>query len=142
MYSFFPFAWRCAFLVAGSVLMLCLASLRAADDADPPGAYKAPAPDPSPVETLMLEYINRCRANPAEDGVRCAADKSVPSDVDLKMFLREMSAARSAPPLVFDLNLLKAARWHSHYQILHGQGHNETAGMEGFTGETPSDRAE
>src|SRR5262249_1897578 len=36
--------------------------------------------------------------------------------------------------------LLKAARWHSHYQILHGQGHGETPGKEGFTGEDPDAR--
>lgn len=105
---------------------------------DPPGAYQAPAPDPSPVETLMLEYINRCRANPAEDGVRCSAS-SFP-DVDMKMFLQEMSAEHPAPPLVFDLRILKAARWHCHYQIVNGQGHAEEEGKEGFTGVSPSDR--
>jgi hypothetical protein len=116
------------------------AALPGAEEADPPGAYKAPSPEPSPVETVMLEYINRCRANPAEDGARCAADKSVPPSVDLKMFAQEMFEAKSAPPLVFDLKLLKAARWHSHYQILHGQGHDEIAGREGFTGQTPGAR--
>src|SRR6185436_10265702 len=105
-----------AMVVAGSLLISSPAVL-AAEETDPPGAYKAPSPDPSPVETLMLEYINRCRANPAEDGPRCAADKAVPSSVDLKMFVREMAEGKSAPPVVFDLKLLKAARWHCHYQI-------------------------
>ena len=107
---------------------------------DPPGAYRAPAPDPSPVETLMLEYINRCRANPGEDGLRCAASDDVPDSVNLEMFKSEMFKGQPAPPLVFHLSLLKASRWHSHYQIHNGQGHSETAGLKGFTGATPSDR--
>jgi hypothetical protein len=123
------------------VAVMFIGQARAADvTADPPGAYRAPAPDPSPVETLMLEYINRCRANPAADGLRCAQDKAVPSTVDLAMFKQEMAEAKSAPPLVFDLRLLKAARWHCDYQIHNGQGHVETKGQRGFTGETPSDR--
>jgi hypothetical protein len=121
----------------GAALLLSLFA-RAADE--PPGAYKAPAPDPSPIETLMLEYINRCRANPAEDGARCALDKAVPSSVDLNMLVRELAEGKSAPPVVFDLRLLKAARWHCYYQILHGQRHDEVPGNERFTGENPSAR--
>ena len=39
---------------------------------DPPGAYKADSPEPTALETLTLEYLNRCRSDPAEDGLRCA----------------------------------------------------------------------
>jgi hypothetical protein len=106
---------------------------------DPPGAYKADSPDPTAAETLVLEYVNRCRANPAEDAVRCIENPGttfpymIPAYVDRKMFQREMSEFKPVPPLVFNLALLKAARWHSYYQVLHGMTHYEEAGKQGFT---------
>jgi uncharacterized protein YkwD len=114
------------------------AALRAADD--PPGAYKAESPEPTAAETLILEYVNRCRLNPAEDALRCAQTAGVPGNVDYNMFKQEMLDAKPAPPLVFDLALLKAARWHSYYQIINGQKHEEEAGKQGFTGATPGER--
>ena len=83
------------------------AVVRGADD--PPGAYQAESPEPTAAETLILEYINRCRANPAEDALRCLETVGVPRSVDRNMFKEEMLAAKPAPPLVFDLALLKAA---------------------------------
>jgi hypothetical protein len=37
--------------------------------------------------------------------------------------------------------MIKAARWHSYYQIINGQEHAEAEGKEGFTGVGPMDRA-
>ena len=76
---------------------------------DPPGAYKAASPEPSAAETLILEYVNRCRLNPAEDALGCVQTEGVPRTVDSDMFKQEMLEAKPAPPLVFDLALLKAA---------------------------------
>jgi hypothetical protein len=113
-------------------------SVRGADD--PPGAYKAESPEPSPAETLILEYVNRCRLDPAEDAIRCLQTAGVPNTVDFNMFKQEMLDAKPAPPLVFDLTLLKAARWHSYYQILNGQTHDEEQGKKGYTGQSLSER--
>ena len=38
------------------------------------------------LETLTFEYINRCRSDPAEDGLRCPQTPGIPASVDLKMF--------------------------------------------------------
>ena len=108
---------------------------------DPPGAYKAESPEPTPAETLILEYINRCRSNPAEDALRCVQTPGVPGTVDYNLFKQEMFEAKPAPPLVFDLSLIKAARWHSYYQIINGQEHVEEEGKQGYTGKTPLPRA-
>ncbi len=106
---------------------------------DPPGAYKAESPEPTLAETLILEYINRCRLDPGEDGLRCLQTSGVPSNVDRNMFQQEMLEAKPAPPLVFDLALTKAARWHSYYQILNTMTHVEEEGKPGFTAkELPS----
>ena len=56
------------------------------------------------------------------------------------MFKQEMLAAKPAPPLVFDLALLKAARWHSNYQILNSMTHDEEEGKPGFSGKEPTSR--
>ena len=107
---------------------------------DPPGAFKADSPEPSPTETLILEYVNRCRLNPAEDALRCVQTAGVPGSVDSGMFKKEMLAAKPAPPLVFNLTLLKAARWHSYYQVLNNMTHEEEEGKEGYTGRSLSSR--
>lgn len=107
--------------------------------------YQAPSPEPTPEETLILEFINRCRADPKADADRIAPAGSAPrlpsaTTIDFAMFRSEMAAIRPAPPLVFDLRLLEAARKHSHYMILHGLGHDEKPGLPGFTGTDPSAR--
>ena len=107
---------------------------------NPPGAYKASSPEPTPAETLILEYVNRCRLNPAEDAIRCLQTPQVPLTVDANMFKQEMLDAKPAPPLVFDLALIKAARWHSYYQIFNGQTHSEEQGKQGYTGQSLSER--
>lgn len=130
---------RLVVYLAIAILPSATSSL-AADNGGASGGYQAPSPEPTPWETLILEYINRCRANPAADAELCITSKRVPGSVDVDMFRREMYAEQPAPPMVFDLSLLKAARAHSYYQIVNDQTHTETEGKPGFTGVTPSDR--
>ncbi len=123
------------------VFFSCTAFLSAAD-----GVYQAPSPEPTPEEVAILQLINRCRADPPGEGLRIApldgaAKLAFSGSVDFKMFRDEMSQIAPAPPLVFDLRLLDAARKHAHYMILHGLGHDETPGKAGFTGTGPSERA-
>jgi hypothetical protein len=108
--------------------------------------YQAPSPEPTTEETLILEFINRCRADPTADADRIAPAGSAPrlpsaTTIDFAMFRSEMAAIKPAPPLIFDLRLLDAARKHSHYMILHGLGHDEKPGEPGFSGADPSARA-
>jgi hypothetical protein len=51
-----------------------------------------------------------------------------------------MKALKPKPPLVFNLELLLAARRHSHYQILNGMTHVEEAGKPGFVAAGFGDR--
>ena len=104
------------------------------------GIYVADDPEPTPEETLILEYINRARANPPAEGARIVPPGKKIAGVDVKMFRQEMDRIRPSPPLVFNLDLLKAARRHAYYQILNGQGHDETPGKKGFTGKNPGER--
>ena len=108
--------------------------------------YQAPDPEPTPEETLALEHMNAMRANPAPFAERIAAYAKTDSTgqwnlVDWKMFMDEIRALKPAPPLVFNLDLLDAARKHSHYITLNDQlGHDETPSKPGFTGARPADR--
>lgn len=107
--------------------------------------YRAPDPTPTPEEVLLLELINRFRANPSAEADFIApksgeAPVRIPPDVDLEMFRRETKALRPSPPLVFNLRVLDAARKHSFYMIKNGMTHNEQQGREGFTGVGPQDR--
>ncbi len=110
------------------------------------GVYLAPSPEPTPEETLILELINRCRADPKGDGERIApagAEPRLPSatTIDFPMFRAEMAAIAASAPLVFDLRLVEAARKHSHYMILHGLGHDEDPAKPGYSGRDGSARA-
>lgn len=102
--------------------------------------FGAVSAEPTPEETLCLEYINRCRADPMADSLRIAPTGRKSKLFDTAMFGREMIAMDPAPPLVFDLLLIKSARLHSQYQIRNGQGHIEEPGKPGFTGKSPWDR--
>ena len=106
----------------------------AARGADPPGAYKADSPEPTPLETLMLEYINRCRANPAEDAVALLPRARGCPPAWTSTCSSGRCVAKPAPPLVFDLALLKAARWHSYYQVCNEAGARGGAGEAGVHG--------
>ena len=119
-------------LLAVCCLGLVLAAAPAVAE-DPPGAYVAPSPEPTPAETLMLEYINRARANPHGEIERCLDWDRVPDDVDREMFATEMQGFPASPPIFFDLDLLKAARWHSYYMGFNEMDHDEIEGATGFT---------
>ncbi len=106
--------------------------------------YEAPSPEPTPDEVLILEYMNRFRSDPAADAARIAPPggtaEGVYGDVDLDMFRREMQALKPSPPLVFNLQLLDAARKHSFYMVHNGLGHVEEAGKTGFVAANFGDR--
>jgi hypothetical protein len=120
-------------VVIGSV------SLAAAED-----VYKAPSPEPTPEEVLILELMNRFRANPQAEMEWIAPKDGKPrlawGNVDWDMFRKEMAALKAAPPVVLNLQLLDAARKHSHYMVLNEMTHVEDAGKRGFTGASFGDR--
>jgi hypothetical protein len=124
-----------------SACFLLTLSLAAADN-----VYQAPSPEPTAEETLILEFINRCRADPKADADRIApagSEPRLPSStvIDFAMFRAEMATIKPGPPLVFDLRLLDAARKHSHYMTMHGLTHDEDPAKPGFTGRSFSERA-
>jgi len=103
--------------------------------------YQAASPEPTPEETLMVEYMNRFRANPKAEAERIAPPGTKGRrGVDLDMFRKETSALKKAPPVVINLRLLDAARRHSHYMILNGMTHEQSPGKPGFTGRSFSER--
>ena len=102
--------------------------------------YEAPHREPTAEETLILELMNRFRADPSAEADLIAPPDRKDLGVDWKMFRDEMKALKPKPPLVFNLELLDAARKHSYYMSLHGLGHDEVPGRPGFTGASPADR--
>jgi hypothetical protein len=114
-------------------LAACAPALAAQDGK---GVTQAADREPTPAEVQILEYMNRFRANPQ------AEFDLIPrkENVDWKMFRDEMMALTPAPPLVFNLELLDAARKHSHYMNLNGQFHDEDPAKAGFTGASGGDR--
>ncbi len=104
--------------------------------------YNAPSPEPTPAEVEILLLMNRFRADPHGEADRVLAlrDEMYHPDVDWDMFKREMLELQPAPPLVFDLAALDAARKHSWYMIHNGLGHGEAADKEGYTGASFADR--
>jgi hypothetical protein len=129
--------------------LACLTAALCAGEAPPAVAgnnvYQAPSPEPTVEETVILELINRCRADPIGESLRMAPPGTEPrfpakDPIDFAMFRAEMAQISPAPPLVFNLQLLDAARKHAHYMILHTLGHDETPGEPGFTGASPFDR--
>ena len=102
--------------------------------------YEAPSREPTPEETLILEYMNRFRSDPrGEAGIILGAVKKG-NGVDWKMFEKEMKQLKPSPALVFSLELLDSARNHSWCMIHNGLGHEEVPGRKGFTGRSPGDR--
>jgi hypothetical protein len=104
--------------------------------------YQAASPEPTPEETLMVEFLNRFRADPKAEAERIAppGKEGGRGGVDWEMFRKETSALPSAPPVVINLELLDATRRHSHYQILNGMTHEQEAGKAGFTGKSFGER--
>ncbi len=119
--------------------LLLINALALADDA----VYQAPSPEPTPAETLIVELLNRFRADPAAEAKLIVATFGKGDKVfgaEAKMFLDECSALKAMPPVVLNLQLLDAARKHSYYMIHNGLGHSEEAGKLGFTGVGPTER--
>jgi hypothetical protein len=104
------------------------------------GPYEPPDREPSPEETLIVELMNRFRADPSAEADLIAPASRTGGGIDWKMFREEMKALKPMPPLVFNLDLLDAARKHSYYMIHNGLTHDEVAGKVGFYGAGPGDR--
>jgi len=104
------------------------------------GPYEPPDREPTPEETLILEYMNRFRANPVAEMEIIAPPGKSGGSVDWKMFRDEMKQLKPMPPMVINLDLLDAARKHSYYMVFNGLGHDETPGKPGFYGAGPGDR--
>ncbi|HVR86644.1 MAG TPA: CAP domain-containing protein [Planctomycetota bacterium] len=107
---------------------------------DSKGPYEPPDREPTPEETLIVELMNRFRANPSAEADLIAPPGKTGGGVDWKMFRDEMKALKPMPPIVFNLDLLDAARKHSYYMIHNGLTHDETPGKVGFYGAGPADR--
>jgi hypothetical protein len=107
---------------------------------DSKGPYEPPDREPTPEETLIVELMNRFRANPSAEADLIAPPGKTGGGVDWKMFRDEMKALKPMPPIVFNLDLLDAARKHSYYMIHNGLSHDETPGKVGFYGAGPGDR--
>ncbi|MFH1024871.1 MAG: CAP domain-containing protein [Planctomycetota bacterium] len=108
---------------------------------EPPAASREPTSE----EALILEFMNRFRADPAADLERITPETSQKAlgwavSIDWDMYRKEIRELKSAPPLVFNLALLDAARNHSRYMISHGLGHGEDPDKPGFTGKSFSER--
>src|SRR5262245_35531168 len=104
------------------------------------GTYEPPDREPTPEETLILEYLNRFRADPVAEADLIAPPTRKGEGVDWKMFHDEMKQLKPMPPMVMNLDLLDAARRHSYYMILNGLTHDEVPGRPGFYGASPADR--
>jgi hypothetical protein len=102
--------------------------------------YEAIDREPTPQETLILELMNRFRANPVAECDLIAPPGKSGGGVDWDMFRREMKALKPSPPLAFNLEILDAARKHSWYMIKNEMTHMEQPGKPGFTGVGPGDR--
>jgi hypothetical protein len=107
---------------------------------DSKGPYEAPDREPTPEETLIVELMNRFRANPSAEADLIAPPGKSGGSVDWKMFRDEMKQLKPMPPVVFNLDLLDAARKHSYYMIHNGLTHDEVAGKVGFYGASPGER--
>jgi hypothetical protein len=100
-------------------------------------SIKAADGEPTPEETLLLEFMNRFRADPKAEAERILTEVGktkmwMSRGVDLDMFKKEMEAIKPAPPLVFNLKAMDAARKHDFYMTKNGLTHVEDAGKEGF----------
>lgn len=107
---------------------------------------QADSREPSDQETLMLDLMNRFRANPAREidkvllGVE-AGVSGMGQRLDVDACYKAVSAMPPVPPLVFNLELMQSARWHAIYMIDNRlTGHFEQAGEPGYTGDTPYKR--
>ncbi|MBL9172830.1 MAG: hypothetical protein JNL10_04785 [Verrucomicrobiales bacterium] len=89
--------------------------------------------DPTDLEQMYLELMNRSRANPTAEGVRLAETKDLSIQaavkyfsVDLQKLKQDFAAIPAAPPLAFEPRLISAARGHSAWMKEKGiQDHTE-----------------
>jgi len=107
--------------------------------------YAEDSDGPTPEETLLLEFTNRFRVDPPADAQRIvdyikASDKWLLENVDLEMFLKEMKDAKPVPPLVFNRELIDAARGHCRYMIQNELTHGQDDKKPGFTGKNFAER--
>ncbi len=92
--------------------------------------------DPTPEEQLMLEYINRARANPTEEGIRLmdTPDGAVQSaysyfGIDKQKTKQAFTTYPQRPPLAFHPALIEASRNHSQdMDEKNFQGHTSSNG--------------
>jgi uncharacterized protein YkwD len=93
--------------------------------------------DPTDEEQLLLEYVNRTRANPAAEALRLNFE-TLPEiltayqffSVDLNKMVTDISALPPAPPLAFQSQLIQAARGHSAWMLANAiQSHFEILGL-------------
>jgi len=101
-----------------SLLMLCALVIAFSASAQPTQTFSHG--DPTSDEQLMLEMINRARANPAEEGVRLMEtdDQRVQSaysyfGINKSATKQAFTAYAQKPPLAFHSSLINAARGHS-----------------------------
>ncbi|MFN8358700.1 MAG: fibronectin type III domain-containing protein [Candidatus Kapaibacterium sp.] len=98
--------------------------------------------DPTPEEQLILEYINRARSNPKEEGIRIATTKDADLlqafsywKVNLTKLKNDFASYPVQPPLAFNSKIITAARLHSDWMVETGiQDHT------GRNGSSPFDR--
>lgn len=117
-------------------LLLALVSL------SPPAlaeeVYNPKDPEPTAEETLLLEYVNRLRADPQGEVKRVRENPGNHGQgrfIDWDLFQREMEDVEALPPLVMNLKLLLAARRHAYYLAVNDKrGHVEEDELSGFTG--------
>lgn len=132
------------------VMPLLEQTLTAQSGTTTPKAEKSLAPtltkyshgDPTPEEQVILEYINRARANPKEEGLRIANTKDADLlqafsywKVNLTKLKNDFASYPVQPPLAFNEKIIKAARDHSDWMVETGiQDHT------GRNGSSPFDR--
>lgn len=136
--------WHVLLPVAAAALLLPAAAAAQDRPGELPGEVRTAGP--SPEEAEALEYLNRLRADPLGEALLIeslnAREMDLPEYVDLSLFFEELRVAEPVPPLVFDPALIEAARAHSRYMSLHGQGHDEEPGLEHYTGRRYTHRIE
>lgn len=111
------------------ILLLGLASVQA----QPTQQYSHG--DPSDAEQLMLEYINRARANPSAE-VQLLFNSSDPNvnsaisqfSVNQSLVVSDFNAISAKPPIAFQAQLSEAARKHSELMIDQDQQSHQLPG--------------
>ena len=110
------------------------------------GAVETEPLEPTDQETVMLDLINRFRAQPALEIERILLGVEVGisgmgNNLDVEACYRAVASLPPAKPLVFNLRLQGSARNHAYYLIVHNlTGHYQEEGKKLFTGKTPRDR--